>query len=57
MLVHCLLYSVGSQVEIQHWEKPDGSTAIPFFSSLEALQMAISTEAAFLALIAALCLN
>ncbi|MFT8211031.1 MAG: enhanced serine sensitivity protein SseB [Symbiopectobacterium sp.] len=41
---------VGSQVEIQHWEKLDGSTAIPFFSSLEALQMAISTEASFLAL-------
>lgn len=41
---------VGSHVNIQHWEKPDGSTAIPFFSSLDALQMAISSEASFLAL-------
>lgn len=41
---------VGSHVNIQHWEKPDGSTAIPFFSSLEALQMAITEEASFLAL-------
>lgn len=40
----------GSNVEIQHWEKADGSSAIPFFSSLEALQLAVTREASFLAL-------
>lgn len=40
----------GSQVEIQHWEKEDGSSAIPFFSSLEALQRVITEEQPFLAL-------
>ncbi|ASN84629.1 MULTISPECIES: enhanced serine sensitivity protein SseB [Pectobacterium] len=40
----------GSNVNIQHWEKDDGSSAIPFFSSLEALQSVITEEAPFLAL-------
>ncbi|MFC3396412.1 enhanced serine sensitivity protein SseB [Brenneria rubrifaciens] len=40
----------GSNVQIQHWEKADGSSAIPFFSSLEALQQVISEERPFLAL-------
>lgn len=40
----------GSNVQVQHWEKADGSSAIPFFSSLEALQLAITQEASFLAL-------
>lgn len=40
----------GSNVQIQHWEKADGSSAIPFFSSLEALQQAVTQEAPFLAL-------
>ncbi|RLM26355.1 enhanced serine sensitivity protein SseB [Brenneria alni] len=40
----------GSHVQIQHWEKADGSSAIPFFSSLEALQMAVTEEQSFLAL-------
>ncbi|MCG8709439.1 enhanced serine sensitivity protein SseB [Brenneria sp. 4F2] len=40
----------GGDVQIQHWEKADGSSVIPFFSSLEALQMAVTKEASFLAL-------
>ncbi|MFP1730959.1 enhanced serine sensitivity protein SseB [Lonsdalea quercina] len=40
----------GSHVHLQHWEKPDGTSAIPFFSSLEALQSAITEEQSFLAL-------
>ncbi|PWC18775.1 enhanced serine sensitivity protein SseB [Brenneria corticis] len=40
----------GSNVQIQHWEKDDGSSAIPFFSSLEALQLAVTKEESFLAL-------
>lgn len=40
----------GSNVQIQHWEKADGSSAIPFFSSLEALQQVITEEQSFLAL-------
>ncbi len=27
-------------VNLQHWEKPDGSSAIPFFTSMDALQQA-----------------
>lgn len=37
-------------VNLQHWEKPDGTTAIPFFTSLEALQRAVSQTQPFLAL-------
>ena len=37
-------------VTLQHWEKPDGTTAIPFFTSLEALQQAVSEPQPFLAL-------
>jgi len=29
-----------SAVDIQHWEKDDGTSVIPFFTSLEALQQA-----------------
>lgn len=39
-----------SHVSLLHWEKSDGSTAIPFFSSLAALQMAVTQEQSFLAL-------
>ncbi|MBP2845268.1 enhanced serine sensitivity protein SseB [Dickeya oryzae] len=42
--------SADSGLELQHWEKPDGDSAIPFFSSLEALQLAVTDEQAFLAL-------
>ncbi|WP_413732166.1 enhanced serine sensitivity protein SseB [Sodalis sp. RH20] len=37
-------------VNLQHWEKPDGTTAIPFFTSLDALQQAVSQTQPFLAL-------
>lgn len=40
----------GSKVQIQHWQKPDGSPVIPFFSSLEVLQKSIATEEAYLVL-------
>lgn len=40
----------GGPLHLQHWEKPDGSSAIPFFSSLDALQQAITAEQPFLAL-------
>lgn len=36
-----------SAVELQHWEKDDGTSVIPFFTSLEALQEAVSHEQAF----------
>ncbi|ATF91474.1 enhanced serine sensitivity protein SseB [Cedecea neteri] len=36
-----------SAVELQHWEKEDGTSVIPFFTSLEALQGAVSHEQAF----------
>ncbi|MEA2203721.1 MAG: hypothetical protein QOE77_497 [Blastocatellia bacterium] len=39
-----------TKIEIQHWEKPDGSTAIPFFTSLQALQLAIQDDAPYIAL-------
>ncbi|KAA8995723.1 enhanced serine sensitivity protein SseB [Affinibrenneria salicis] len=40
----------GSHVNLLHWEKADGTSVIPFFSSLEALQMAITEEQSFLSL-------
>ena len=40
----------GSSIQIQHWEKADGSPVIPFFSSLEVLQKSIDTEESYLAL-------
>lgn len=40
----------GSQVQIQHWEKSDGSPVIPFFSSLEVLQKSIDSEESYLAM-------
>jgi len=36
-----------SAVELQHWEKEDGTSAIPFFTSLEALQRAVTQEQSF----------
>lgn len=36
-----------SAIDLQHWEKDDGSTVIPFFTSLEALQQAVEDEQAF----------
>lgn len=40
----------GSNIQIQHWEKPDGSPVIPFFSSLEVLQKSIKSEDSYIAL-------
>src|SRR6266516_1308497 len=39
-----------TQIQIQNWSKPDGSTAIPFFSSLRALQLAINDDQRYIAL-------
>ncbi|SFU13726.1 SseB protein N-terminal domain-containing protein [Kosakonia arachidis] len=36
-----------SALDLQHWEKDDGNSVIPFFTSLEALQQAVSEEQAF----------
>lgn len=36
-----------SALDLQHWEKDDGTSVIPFFSSLEALQQAVEDEQAF----------
>lgn len=40
----------GTQVQIQHWEKSDGTAVIPFFSSLEVLQKSIESEQSYLEL-------
>jgi len=36
-----------SALDLQHWEKDDGSSVIPFFTSLNALQQAVDKEQAF----------
>ncbi|WP_039055892.1 enhanced serine sensitivity protein SseB [Enterobacter sp. Bisph1] len=36
-----------SALDLQHWEKDDGSSVIPFFTSLEALQHAVQEQQAF----------
>jgi hypothetical protein len=41
-----------TQVQIQNWVKPDGSSVIPFFSSLRALQLAIKNDEPYIALAA-----
>jgi len=40
----------GSQIELQHWEKPDGTSIIGFFSSLTALQSGVGHEVPYLRL-------
>jgi len=40
----------GSQVQIQHWERTDGSPVIPFFSSLAVLRQSIDEEQTYLEL-------
>jgi hypothetical protein len=40
----------GSQISITHWKKDDGSSIIPFFSSLSELQKAIETEESYIRL-------
>lgn len=37
-------------VNIQHWEKQDGGSVIPFFSSLQMLQQAVEDEQPFIAM-------
>ena len=39
-----------TKVGIQNWERPDGSSVIPFFSSLRALQLTVVGEEHYLAL-------
>ncbi len=36
-----------SAVDLQHWEKDDGTSVIPFFTSLAALEQAVADEQAF----------
>ncbi|AMO47751.1 SseB protein N-terminal domain-containing protein [Kosakonia oryzendophytica] len=36
-----------SALDLQHWEKDDGTSVIPFFTSLGALQQAVDDEQAF----------
>ena len=36
-----------SALDLQHWEKEDGTSVIPFFTSLEALQQVVEDEQAF----------
>ncbi|MDY0971712.1 enhanced serine sensitivity protein SseB [Siccibacter turicensis] len=36
-----------TELDLQHWEKDDGASVIPFFSSLDALKQAVETEQAF----------
>jgi len=40
----------GDRVSIQNWQRPDGSPIIPFFTSLPALQRAISEQVSYLCL-------
>ncbi|MBF3321076.1 SseB family protein, partial [Leptospira borgpetersenii serovar Hardjo-bovis] len=39
-----------SAVDLQHWEKDDGTSVIPFFSSPAALEKAVEGEQAFVAM-------
>ncbi|EKS1845424.1 enhanced serine sensitivity protein SseB [Cronobacter muytjensii] len=39
-----------SAVDLQHWEKDDGTSVIPFFSSPAALEQAVEGEQAFVAM-------
>ena len=38
----------GSNISIAHWQKPDGSAVIPFFSSLQTLQRSIDSEESYI---------
>ena len=39
-----------TQIQVVNWVRPDGSSVIPFFSSLRALQLAITSDEKYLAL-------
>ncbi|CAI0821658.1 enhanced serine sensitivity protein SseB [Serratia entomophila] len=45
-----VILNADTPINIQHWEKQDGGSIIPFFSSLEALQKAVEDEQPFIAL-------
>lgn len=47
-----VITNADTPIDIQHWEKQDGGSIIPFFSSLEALQTAVKDEQPFIALLA-----
>ena len=38
----------GSNISIAHWQKPDGSAVIPFFSSLQTLRKSIDSEESYI---------
>jgi hypothetical protein len=37
----------GDSISLQHWQKPDGTAVLPFFSSLQALQRALDHEVTY----------
>ncbi len=39
-----------TQIQLINWVKPDGSSVIPFFSSLRALQLAVTSDEKYIAL-------
>jgi hypothetical protein len=41
---------VGAKLSIVHWEKRDGTSFVPFFTNIEALQRALKEEARFVAM-------
>ena len=45
-----IVLNADTPVNIQHWEKQDGGSIIPFFTSLEALQKAVEDEQPFIAM-------
>ncbi|AHG19037.1 endopeptidase IV [Chania multitudinisentens RB-25] len=45
-----VILNAETPVNIQHWEKQDGSSVVPFFSSLETLQKAVEVEQPFIAM-------
>lgn len=42
--------AAGDQVQLQNWNRPDGSPVIPFFTSLDTLNQGIAEECPYLAL-------
>src|SRR5688572_25903419 len=44
------LIPAGAKMGIVHWEKPDGTPVVPFFTSLEALRRSLKEESDFMAL-------
>lgn len=42
------LLEAGSNIQIQHLESPDGSTVVPFFSSLDVLEKSVAEDVPYL---------